>query len=187
MSKPDRNFEFSSEEKMRHFPKIDRYFLMAIFVENAVRFRGLDSSSCMQCVQLLKELTRQGRTIICTIHQPSASLFQLFDLVYILSRGHCLYQGTTGNLIPFLENRGMPCPKYHNPADYGTAQMFSLRLDKFHANRRTTNFPRDGQLGFVVRRNVLREPTSIPFPPKNLTTAFCAQLLNFPAGTTVKT
>ncbi|XP_076622317.1 ATP-binding cassette sub-family G member 4 isoform X1 [Colletes latitarsis] len=79
---------------------------------------GLDSSSCMQVVNLLKLLSRQGRTIICTIHQPSASLFQLFDLVYVLSKGECLFHGATSQMIPFLENVKLPCPMYHNPADY---------------------------------------------------------------------
>lgn len=79
---------------------------------------GLDSSSCMQVVNLLKLLARQGRTIICTIHQPSASLFQIFDMVYILSRGECLFQGNTKLLLVYLESVKMPCPMYHNPADY---------------------------------------------------------------------
>ncbi|KAG8038341.1 hypothetical protein G9C98_006668 [Cotesia typhae] len=79
---------------------------------------GLDSSTCMQVVNLLKLLARQNRTIVCTIHQPSASLFQLFDHVLILAKGTCLYQGATGQLIPFLESVKLPCPMYHNPADY---------------------------------------------------------------------
>lgn len=79
---------------------------------------GLDSSSCMQVVNLLKLLARQGRTIICTIHQPSASLFQIFDLVYVLARGECLFHGTTSQMIPYLESIKLPCPMYHNPADY---------------------------------------------------------------------
>ncbi|XP_033306485.1 ATP-binding cassette subfamily G member 4 isoform X1 [Bombus vancouverensis nearcticus] len=79
---------------------------------------GLDSSSCMHVVNLLKLLARQGRTIVCTIHQPSASLFQLFDLVYVLANGECLFHGATTQLVSYLENVKLPCPVYYNPADY---------------------------------------------------------------------
>ena len=79
---------------------------------------GLDSSSSTQCIQLLKNLAREGRTIICSIHTPSARLFDQFDHLYVLARGNCIYQGSNKNLVPFLSEFDLVCPESYNPADY---------------------------------------------------------------------
>lgn len=79
---------------------------------------GLDSSSSIQCVKLLRKLAQQGKTIICTIHSPSALLFEMFDHVYALADGSCIYQGSSKHLVSFLKDLDLICPETFNPADF---------------------------------------------------------------------
>lgn len=79
---------------------------------------GLDNVSTGQCLRLLRRLAHEGRTFVLTIHQPSATLFEMFDHVYVLARGRCVYQGPPGQLVPFLARSHIACPRHYNPADF---------------------------------------------------------------------
>jgi len=77
---------------------------------------GLDSMTCFQCVSILKRLAQEGRAIICVIHQPSSSIFEMFDQLYLLADGQCIYQGPTADVINSIEKTtGIMCPLYHSP------------------------------------------------------------------------
>ncbi|XP_060851168.1 ATP-binding cassette sub-family G member 1-like [Rhopalosiphum padi] len=80
---------------------------------------GLDSQSCSHFVSLIADLAHnQSRTMVCTLHQPSALLFEKFDQIYALSSGQCIYQGPPNFVIPYFAERSIVCPPYHNPADF---------------------------------------------------------------------
>lgn len=111
--------------KNRIYKNFDRLQYVEL-IPTIVDFSGLDNVSTLHTLKLLRRLAHQGRTIVCTIHQPSASLFQLFDSVYVLSRGQCVYQGATDQLVSFLASTGFYCPTHYNPADFGKLFFFSF-------------------------------------------------------------
>ena len=80
-------------------------------------------------VQFLRKLADAGQSILCTIHQPSAVLFEQFDRLLLLQKGgKTVYFGDTGGgsktLINYFEkNGGTQCAPDANPAEYILEQI----------------------------------------------------------------
>lgn len=52
---------------------------------------GLDSTTSLNTIQLLKKMALAGRTVISTIHQPSSEIYNEFDRLILLVRGNIIY------------------------------------------------------------------------------------------------
>eukprot|EP00918_Siedleckia_nematoides_P082267 GHVU01180318.1.p2 GENE.GHVU01180318.1~~GHVU01180318.1.p2 ORF type:complete len:250 (+),score=38.00 GHVU01180318.1:150-899(+) len=48
---------------------------------------GLDSAIAAQVLKCLLRMAAQGKTIICTLHQPRSSIFSMFDHILLLNAG----------------------------------------------------------------------------------------------------
>ncbi|KAK9886096.1 hypothetical protein WA026_014886 [Henosepilachna vigintioctopunctata] len=79
---------------------------------------GLDSFMSYNVIQILKAVAHTGRTVICTLHQPSSELFQIFDKVCLLSEGRTAFLGNPEEANIFFRKLEAPCPVNFNPADY---------------------------------------------------------------------
>ncbi|KIJ41874.1 hypothetical protein M422DRAFT_171852 [Sphaerobolus stellatus SS14] len=85
---------------------------------------GLDGqSAAWNLVRFLKKLADQGQAILCTIHQPSALLFESFDRLLLLERGgETVYFrdiGADSDVIrDYFARNGAVCPPDVNPAEY---------------------------------------------------------------------
>ncbi|KAK7421173.1 Multidrug resistance protein [Neonectria punicea] len=85
---------------------------------------GLDSQTSWSICNLLEKLTKSGQAILCTIHQPSAMLFQRFDRLLLLAKGgRTVYFGEIGtnskvHVDYFVRNGAAELPAGANPAEY---------------------------------------------------------------------
>ncbi|KAK0494589.1 pleiotropic drug resistance ABC transporter [Armillaria luteobubalina] len=85
---------------------------------------GLDSQSAWAIMYFLRQLADSGQAILCTIHQPSAELFQVFDRLLLLQKGgQTVYFGDLGphssTVIRYFEAHGSrACLPDENPAEF---------------------------------------------------------------------
>uniref|UniRef100_A0A0B7JQ34 ABC transporter domain-containing protein n=1 Tax=Bionectria ochroleuca TaxID=29856 RepID=A0A0B7JQ34_BIOOC len=87
---------------------------------------GLDNQSSEAILSLLRKLGAGGLGIICTVHQPSAMLFQQFDRLLLMAQGgRVAYFGDIGDnsdvVLQYFaahDPRHRTCEESENPAEH---------------------------------------------------------------------
>uniref|UniRef100_A0AAQ5Z1M2 ABC transporter domain-containing protein n=1 Tax=Amphiprion ocellaris TaxID=80972 RepID=A0AAQ5Z1M2_AMPOC len=79
---------------------------------------GLDSNTANCIINLLHKLSRQGKTVIFSIHQPRYSIFKQFDHLTLMHKGEVVYAGAAGNALDYFTGLGYQIESFDNPADF---------------------------------------------------------------------
>jgi len=86
---------------------------------------GLDARAAAIVMRAVRNTVNTGRTVVCTIHQPSIEIFEAFDELLLLKRGgYTIFHGALGvqstNLVAYFQSfPGMKsCPPDLNPATW---------------------------------------------------------------------
>ena len=121
-----------------------------VFADEATT--GLDSRAAAVVMRVLRAVAATGRTVICTVHQPSTDIFLLFDDMVLLQRGgYEAYLGPLGRrgraLVRYIE--ALPdaprWPRNMNPASW---MLIALQaMDVAAEQQRTGNMPASAALG----------------------------------------
>ncbi len=86
--------------------RLDTWSMKSSSLIRQFTFAGLDARAAAIVMRSVKNVSRNGRTVMVTIHQPSIEIFEGFDALFLLQRGgrvspcsnlsyHCLNHLTT--------------------------------------------------------------------------------------------
>lgn len=119
---------------------------------------GLDARAAAIVMRTVRNTVNTGRTVVCTIHQPSIDIFEAFDELFLMKRGgEEIYVGPVGqnsaNLIRYFEGiDGISKIKDgYNPATWmlevsSSAQEEMLGIDFAEVYRRSDLYQRNKEL-----------------------------------------
>ncbi|GMF37149.1 unnamed protein product [Phytophthora fragariaefolia] len=79
---------------------------------------GLDSASTYNVMKFVSKLCKENMTVICTIHQPSSLVYEMFTNVVILTAGQTVYFGPRVDMLPHFASLGYVCPEHEDPAEH---------------------------------------------------------------------
>ncbi|URD82215.1 ABC transporter G family member [Musa troglodytarum] len=80
---------------------------------------GLDSSSSLLLLRALRREAVQGVNICMVVHQPSYTLFNMFDVLILLAKGGLIaYQGPVKKVEEYFAGLEIMVPERVNPPDY---------------------------------------------------------------------
>jgi len=79
---------------------------------------GLDSFNAYNLVKILNRLSRNGKILIFTIHQPSSEILDFIDKICIMALGKTVYFGGKKNMFDFFNKINLPFPINFNPFEH---------------------------------------------------------------------
>ena len=118
----------------------------AVFLDEPTT--GLDSDGALSTVRLLKRLAAAGRTVLTTIHQPSADICQRYDDFLLVAGGRVLYCGPWSDAERYFDALGRPRPAHHNLAEHIMALSKDSRLAAAAAQAHSAGFSLENALGW---------------------------------------
>ncbi|XP_042478945.1 pleiotropic drug resistance protein 3-like [Macadamia integrifolia] len=119
---------------------------------------GLDARAAAIVMRVVKNVVDTGRTIVCTIHQPSIEIFEAFDeLILLKTGGHMIYSGPLGlhssRIIEYFEgiSRVQKMKDNYNPATWmlevtSTSGEAELGVDFAQIYRESTLYKENKEL-----------------------------------------
>ncbi|KAF9958524.1 hypothetical protein BGZ65_001367 [Modicella reniformis] len=103
---------------------------------------GLDALTAKKIILTLKKIAATGRTIVCTIHQPRADIWHVFDnVVLLVTGGRVAYTGRTDNVVEYFQEAGYVAPPFTNVADFilDTASVNLRSIDLERSTRKAVD------------------------------------------------
>jgi len=79
---------------------------------------GLDSYNATQVLDVLKNVSLGGASVMFTLHQPNSQMFAAIDNLILMHHGRCMYQGAVRDIPHYFAERGHAVPQNYNPADW---------------------------------------------------------------------
>uniref|UniRef100_A0A9J8B938 ABC transporter domain-containing protein n=2 Tax=Cyprinus carpio carpio TaxID=630221 RepID=A0A9J8B938_CYPCA len=96
---------------------------------------GLDANTANSIMELLQKLSKKGKTVIFSIHQPRYSIFSQFDHLTLMNKGEIIYAGAANKAITYFEDLGYKCEPFNNPADFFLDVTNGTILPQIHNNK----------------------------------------------------
>lgn len=100
---------------------------------------GLDSNTANCIISLLHRLSRRGKTVIFSIHQPRYTIFRQFDHLTLMHKGEVVYAGAAEQALKYFTDLGYQIEAFDNPAD------FFMDVTNGEAKSTSEAFHSDGQ------------------------------------------
>ena len=72
-----------------------------------VIFLEINFSVSYLCSFLFFRISKKGKTIVFSIHQPRYTIYSLFDRLFLLSKGRTVYHGPSNETLDYFRGQGI--------------------------------------------------------------------------------